>query len=92
MFNIIFLLIVSFVVYELTIGFIICYYKKPIIAYVNKAKKVFSNPKVILNLSYGLVINGMFGLINFETGWQIMSAGFFFGRKTGYSYPVGTGC
>lgn len=72
MFNIIFLLIVSFVVYELTIGFLICYYKKPIIAYVNKAKKVFSNSKVILNLSYGLVINGMFGLINFETGWQIM--------------------
>ena len=41
-------------------------------AYINKAKRVFSNPKVILNLSYGLVINGMFGLINFETGWQIM--------------------
>ena len=72
MFNIIFLLIVSFVVYELTIGFIVCYYKKPIIAYVNKAKKVFSNQKVILNFSYVLVINGMFGLINFENGWQII--------------------
>lgn len=70
--NILFLFLILFVLYELTIGFIICCNKKQIIAYTSKAKLVFSNPKVILNLSYGLVINGIFGLINFGTVLSII--------------------
>jgi len=37
----------------------------------DKAKKVLKKPTVILNLSYGVVINGLFGILN-TTGLYIL--------------------
>lgn len=61
---IIFIFIVLYLIYELTIGWILCIYKELINNFLNKSKRVFNTKEVILNLSYGLVINGIFGLIN----------------------------
>ena len=68
---VIFTFIVFYLIYEFTIGWILCFYKDNIKEFNARTSIVLRKPKVILNLSYGIVINGVFGIIN-TTGVSII--------------------
>ncbi len=59
---------ILYVIFLLTIDTGLCVFKNNINIFLRTTNKVLKRPDVILNLSYGLVINGLFGIINF-TGY-----------------------